>query len=365
MNTTALKALLTLALFAIILVTSAITFWDIPQQNAPHAGVSGSEMTAQDKIVFSLATSGNWSDSYQSTLVQEQIKALEESSDKHIRLRLYDRNQLGDDLRIVTGVQLGTIDIVSSVPSTQALAVPEAALMDTPGLFSSLEQFNALMAGEYRDVIQGYYNAAGLHLLTVYAYSYRQMSCKYPITRLADLRDLRIRIVENKYQEAYWKQLGATPIPYSFDELYFALSQDIVQAQENPVDILLSEKMMEVQNCIILTDHLPMIQVLAMNQARYEQLDEQTKARLNRFAENLRQSMIANMPTSEAIAVETLQSDYGMQLIKPEPSLKDAMRASNSAVLNMLREDLGAEKVDRFLAAVEEARRSVARQKER
>lgn len=354
------RAILTLALFAFVVIAAVLSSLERPADNALPPPFAEGPVNAHESAVFSLATSGNWSASFQGTLVQEQIKALETASGQRIKLRLYDRNQLGDDLRIVTGVQLGTIDIVSSVPSTQSLVVPEAALMDIPGLFTSLEQFNTLMAGDYKEVMQGYYNDAGLHLLTAYAYSYRQMSCKTPVKSLADLQGLRIRIVENKYQEAYWKQLGALPTPYSFNELYFVLSQDIVQAQENPADILLSEKLMDVQSCIMLTNHLPMVQALVMNEARYQQLDEQTREELNRFAENLRKSMITNMPVNAAIAIETLQSDYGMQLIYPEPAFNDALSSSNKAVLAMLREDLGDEKVDRFLNAVAETRHQLA-----
>ncbi len=358
MQATSVKAILTLALFVVILLLLISTL-ESPPNSVPSEKPAAAAADASEAVVFSLATSGNWSDSYQGTLVQAQIKALAEAAGQPIKLRLYDRNQLGDDLRIVTGVQLGTIDIVSSVPSTQSLVVPEAALMDIPGLFSTLEQFNLLMAGEYLDVMQGYYNAAGLQLLTVYAYSYRQMSCKFPIRNLSDLSELRLRIVENKYQEAFWKALGAIPTPYSFNELYFVLSQDIVQAQENPVDILLSERLMDLQNNIILTNHLPMVQVLVMNKSRYDGMDIEAKAALEQFCRNLRASMIANMPQKEAVVIETLQSDYGMTVIYPEKSLTNALYSANSSVLAMLREDLGDEKVERFLAAVQKTKSSL------
>ena len=89
-----------------------------------------------------------------------------------------------------------------------------------------------MMESGYMDVMQQYYNDAGLQLLGSFAYTFRQMSSNKPAQTLADLQGLRIRTMENRYHEIYWQAMGATSIPLVFSELYMALSQDTMDAQE-------------------------------------------------------------------------------------------------------------------------------------
>lgn len=328
-----------------------------PPSAVPVAAVPGEVQAPQEEALYlSLASCGNWTDSPQGGILAEQLERLEEESGGMVKIRSYDRYRLGDDVRVVHGVRLGTLDLIQSVPGSQTSAVPEAALLEVPGLFDSLEQWNAFLDGPYLDVMREYYSAAGMKLLGVFACSYRELSSDREIVTPQDLAGLRVRVLENGYHEAFWNGLGAHAVPYSFEELRFCLQEGIAQAQENPIGTLLAENLTDLQTSITVTDHLPMIYVLAMNEARYEALTEEQKNWMMGFAGHLREELIRQMPEREEQVLETLRNDYGIQVTEPSPELKEMFRQGGDAVLDLLRKNLGDEKVDQMLAEAEKIR---------
>jgi len=345
------------SIFLYFLVLVLLTGCGQPQSTvgseSPANQQDMAEGEAYSRIYLSMATSGNWSSSFKGKVLRQELERLEQDTDGAMKIKLYDRNRLGDELRIVSGVQLGTLDIVFSSPSTQVAAVPEVALLDVPGLFSSLEEWNALFSGDYQQVIGKYYEDAGLTLLSVFAFSYRQLSSREPVERLADLQGMRVRTIKNKYQEAFWNHMGAVAVPYDFEELYFCLYEQMADAQENLLDTMLEENLVEVQNCITFTNHQPLITVIAMNQETYQALTEEERQALHAFIESLKTQLIEQMPSSEEMLVETLNHDYGVRMIQPSQDLADRIAESRDAVLEMLREDLGEDKVNGLLAAVQ------------
>lgn len=305
---------------------------------------------------LSMATSGDWSTSFKGKVMGRQLKQLDLASGGALTIKLYDRSRLGDDGRLIAGVQQGTIDLVQSTPTAQIRAVPEVALLDVPGLLSTLEEWNALLDGPYRQELQGYYRDAGLQLIEVFAFSFRQLTSAVPVRGPEDLEGLRVRTTEDRYQEAFWNGLGAVAVPCRSDELYFSLYEGSVQAQEGLVDAMLTEDLVQVQHCITFTAHQPMISVIAMNLERYEQLAPQEQTQLEQFTAQLEQSLIDQMAVEEGKLVETLSNDYGITMIEPSPQLQRAVVLGRETVLELLRQDLGQEKVDRFLAAVADSR---------
>lgn len=301
-------------------------------------------------LCLSMATNGDWSSSFKGEIMEEELKALEERTEGKIRIRLYDRSRLGDDAHLISGVQAGTIDIVQSSPSTQVNAVPEAAFLDVPGLFDSLTDWNRLFEGEYRAYLDACYEKAGLQLLDVFAYSWRNLSSRESVEALSDLNGLRIRTMGNQYQNRFWESLGAQPVSYRYAELYFCLHEGMADAQENLLDVMLSDNLYEVQSSVTLTRHMPMVSVIAMNLERYRELTGEEKEELARFTAGLRTRLMAEMPEEEERILETLEHDYGIAVHTPSGEWKEAIREGSRSVLELLEKELGQESTDAFLS---------------
>ena len=326
-----------------------------PQAPEPPAPVE--ETTAAAEIpagrIFSMATNGDWTSSFKGKVLEKELQELSSRTEGAVKIRLYDRSRLGDDVHLVSGVLSGTIDMMQSSPASQVSAVPEAAFFEVPGLFSSLEEWNALLSGPYLQVMKGYYADAGLELLDVFAWSWRELSSKIPVQEPADLEGLRIRTIENPYQEAFWNSLGAVAVPYNYAELYFCLHEGIADAQENLPDVILLDNLYELQSCVTFTRHLPVINAVSMRKELYESLSPQEKEALAWLTADLKEKLLEQMPEEEERLVETLDHDYGLEMLEPSEALTAKIREGSGLILEMLRENLGDEKTDRFLEAVE------------
>ena len=310
---------------------------------------------AEETVQLAVAVSSDWTGVLRGEIFESTAEKLEEWSEGTLSIRLYDRGQLGDDADLIQGVQLGTLNIINGVPASQIAAVPEAALLDAPGIFSSVEQYNRMMENGYLDVMQGYYRQVGLQLLDSYAVSFRQLSSSQPIFSLADFQGLHIRTMETPYHTAYWSALGAVAMPIPYSELYFALRQGTVAAQENPLYNLISGRLYEVQQYLIQTNHAPMATNYVMNLEQYEALSPEHRSLLERFLEELKAEEIQRLPEEEASQLEQLSQEHGMEILTPSEELREQMQEASEPMLNLLRQDLGADVVDGFLEAVEAA----------
>ena len=322
----------------------------VPETTAESAQVPGR--------VFSMATNGDWTSSFKGKVMERELEELTARTGGAVKIRLYDRSRLGDDDHLISGVLAGTIDMMQSSPASQVSAVPEAAFFDVPGLFSTLEEWNALLSGPYRQVMKQYYADAGLELLDVFAWSWRELSSRVPVREPGDLAGLRIRTIKNPYHEAFWNGLGAVAVPYDYAELYFCLQEGIADAQENLPDVILVDNLYELQSCVTFTRHLPVINAVAMRKELYDSLLPQEREALIWLTADLKEKLLTQMPEEEARMVETLDHDYGLEMLEPSASLQEKIRESSGMILGLLREQLGDEKTNRFLEAVEEVRKT-------
>ena len=117
---------------------------------------SAVDTTQEENQVLSLsvATVGNWEGIVRGKVFDEYAEKLSEWSDGTMEIKLYDAGSLGDDKDLIEGVKLGTLNIINSCPAYQTDVVPEAALLDAPGLYTSIEQYNIMMESGYMDVMQ-------------------------------------------------------------------------------------------------------------------------------------------------------------------------------------------------------------------
>ncbi|MCD8077842.1 MAG: TRAP transporter substrate-binding protein [Lachnospiraceae bacterium] len=319
--------------------------------------------TAEETVYLSVATSGNWENIIRGELFEEYTEKLSAWSDGEIVMKIYYDGELGTDLELIAGVQEGTLCIVNLVPTYQTSAVPEAALLDIPGLFETTEEFNYFIDNYYMDSLQEYYQAAGIRLLTCSAFSFRQLTSNQEVTSLTDLKGLKLRTMESEYQIAFWQSMGATVIPLSFTEVRLAIQQGILDAQENPLGYMITTNLIGVQDYVILTNHLPMISTYLMNEEQYQALSEEDRELLQRFMDEMSQELVEQEPAEEDEILEELTAQ-GVQISEASKDIREGIQAGKEVVIGMLREDLGAEVVDDYLEQVAEAKEAYAAENE-
>lgn len=181
---------------------------------------------------------------------------MEEKSNGRIKVELYPNGQLGNDRELQESVQMGQLVSMSTGLTQQTNFVPELSVMDVPFAFDNAEQVAALFADEtFWDYLSGLYEQRGFKLIGENFQGFRLMTSNKPIHTVADCKGLSMRVIESPTPMAIWGALGANPTPVSFNELYTALQQGVVDAQENPIQLIYSMKFYEQQKYIINTNH--------------------------------------------------------------------------------------------------------------
>lgn len=198
-------------------------------------------------------------------------KLVNEKSKGQLKIDVYANSQLGVDRALVEGMQMGTIDMVVTGSAPLAGFVPPLQVIDLPFMFKSYDSAHSVLDGPFSDDLKKLFDGKGFRALSFWEIGFRQVTnSKRPIKTPEDVKGLKIRVVENPIHQMTWTLLGAQPTPMAMTEVYNALQQRTIDAQENPANLLISEKLYEVQKYASLTGHVytaavPMISDKAWN----------------------------------------------------------------------------------------------------
>ena len=309
---------------------------------------SDTQQDDEDVLYLTMATTGNWEELLRGDLMEEYSKKLYEWSDGKMILTTLYNGVLGNDLELVRAVQEGTISIVNSVPSYQSGIVPEAALLDVPGLFESVEEYNTFMKENYLVFMQRRYKKKGIHLISSTAYTFRVLTSNREIQSLDDIRGLKIRTMENKYQMEFWQNMGAIVSPLYWAQVRTAIQQGMVEAQENPVGYMKSSDLADVQDYVCMTNHMPMISNVIINEEQFQSMTKEQQELLTRMFQEMDAELARRQPEEDQQLIEELKVN-GCVVSEPGEDIQEAIREAGKSVLDTLREDLGNSVVDEFL----------------
>jgi len=288
--------------------------------------------------------------------VTQKIKEMiEQRSNGKIKVEVYLDNQLGGDREILEGCQVGGIAMVSQTTAPQVTFIPELAVFDIPMLFDNLDLARKALSGPFRQKLEPLYEKAGLKLLLFEPIYYRETTTNKPIKTINDFKGLKIRTMENKYHMAFWKALGANPTPLNFSELYIALQQGIVDAQENPYEIVWANKFYEVQKYLVNTHHICFILSIVMNKGLYDSMPAEYKKiitdSMNEAGNMLFENAKAN---NQALLANVVKQ--GMTVIELTDDMKQGMNKAAKGVEQMVRKDVGDGIVDELMTAIKNAK---------
>ena len=213
-------------------------------------------------------------------------KKIAEISNGSIEATIYPNAQMGGDRELVEGVQAGNLAITTSSPAPQANFVPSAAIFDLPFAFATIDEIDKTFKDpEFVKALGAEYEKAGFHLLGISNLGFRITTANKAIITPEDLKGLTIRTMENKNHIEMWRKLGANPTPLAFNELYTALQQSTVDGQENPMELIYTQKYFEQQTDISKTNHIPHCLCWVMNLAQYDALTEEQKKQVDEAAD--------------------------------------------------------------------------------
>lgn len=280
---------------------------------------------------------------------------VEEKSGGCITVDVYSGSQLGTYGEMMQGMQTGDVGGMIFQPSPAVSFVPALAALDIPYAFlnCSQEQIDkALNHSDYTKLLTADLEKAGCRFVSIaQAGTFREVTSSKPIRSAADFAGLKIRTLENNNHIAFWKAVGANPTPVAFGELYLALQQGLVAAQENPYDTSLNAGFPEVQKYLVETHHILYPNLFIVSKAVFDPMPENYKKVFFEAAAEARKYAEKTMAES-ATADRKRMVDAGMEdIVLPDSELQ-ILAEKGAGVIDLVKKQIGAETVDAFLAAL-------------
>ncbi|MDR1082120.1 MAG: DctP family TRAP transporter solute-binding subunit [Deltaproteobacteria bacterium] len=157
---------------------------------------------------------------------------------------------------LIERTQMGEIDLI--VTSTAPLYgfTSDFLAFDLPYLFDDAITARSVLDGPFGEMTLLKAEGAGLVGLAYFENGLRHMTtAAKPVSVPGDLKGLKIRTMESRFDMEVFRTLGADPVPLAFRDLYDTLKAGTVDGQENPLPVIVTSRLFEVQNNLTLTGH--------------------------------------------------------------------------------------------------------------
>ncbi len=180
-----------------------------------------------------------------------------EATDGRYEIQVFPASQLGNETALNEALSLGTIDIIYTGPAFMAQSYPPIGISDFPFTLRGYDHWQAYAVSDlFGELSGGYEDVTGNHVAAMTYYGARHVTSNVPIMSPDDMDGLKIRTPNAPAYQLFPEVTGANPTPMAFAEVYLALQQGVVDAQENPLPTIQSQAFHEVQSNINLTGHI-------------------------------------------------------------------------------------------------------------
>jgi tripartite ATP-independent transporter DctP family solute receptor len=273
-------------------------------------------------------------------LFAEQV---EKASGGKMRVRAIGAAALGPDTQMQQALIGGAQEMMVGSTATLVGISKEMALWDTPFLFNSAKEADALLDGPVGDKVRAKLQDKGLVGLVYWENGFRNLTnSKRPISKMEDLSGIKLRVMQNNVFLDSFKTLGTNAVPLAFSELFGALETGTVDGQENPFNTILSSKFYEVQKYLTVTNHVYSPWIVLVSKKWWDGLSAAEQKVLMDAAKASRDFERQDTRAEAAGAVAELKKK-GMQVNELSPAEAARMRSSLTRVYASIGASVGME----------------------
>ena len=174
------------------------------------------------------------------------------------QIEVFPASTLGKESDINQGLTLGTVDIIYTGQLFTGRTYGPLAIGGAPFMFRDFSHWNAYANSSlFQELAEGYrQKSGGNKMVAITYYGERHVTSNKPINKPEDMKGLKIRVPDAPLYTMFPRAVGANPTPIAFAEVYLALQNGTVDAQENPLPTIDAKKFYEVQKYIVLTGHI-------------------------------------------------------------------------------------------------------------
>ena len=186
------------------------------------------------------------------------VERIKNESGGRMEIQIFPNNQLGGDTDVLSQLRSGAVQFFNLSPGILSILVPAAFINGVGFAFKDYKQVWAAMDGGLGDHVRTQISKVGLRAFEkIWDNGYRQTTTSTkPIVKPEDFRGLKIRVPVSPLWTSLFKALGSSPASINFAEVYTALQTKTVEAQENPLAIIDTGRLYEVQKYCSMTNHM-------------------------------------------------------------------------------------------------------------
>jgi tripartite ATP-independent transporter DctP family solute receptor len=232
-------------------------------------------------------------------------------------IEVFPASTLGKETDINQGLTLGTVDIIYTGQLFVGRTYGPLAIGGAPYMFRDFNHWKAFATSPlFAELSEGYrQKSGGNKVVAITYYGERHVTSNKPINKPEDMKGLKIRVPDAPLYTMFPRAVGANPTPIAFAEVYLALQNGTVDAQENPLPTIEAKKFYEVQKFIVLTGHITDALLTIVGGPTWSKLSDADK---KVFEEVLREAA-ARSTTQIVDAEQKLVADFakrGKEVVK-------------------------------------------------
>ncbi len=258
---------------------------------------------------------------------KEACDKIRQASNGRLDISIYPNSQLGGDTAMISQVISGAMEMYILPIDLLAPRNPICGITGVGFAFPDYDHVWAAMDGDLGRMLRGTVADMGLYCLeNSYDHGFRHVTTRTkPIVTAEDLKGFKIRLPVAPFLISLFRHLGAAPTALNFNEVYSALQTGIMDGQENPLVLIDTAKLYEVQKYCSLTGHVWSGFHVAFNMATWKKLppDLQDLVATTFAAASAAQRQDFKTMTE---AEQKNLSEKGLTFNKPDPkSFRDAL----------------------------------------
>ena len=213
------------------------------------------------------------------------VARVSELTDGKLTIDYYPNSELGGDADIIRQVQANDLQMTLCQTAPLVSFIPEMAVFDLPMVFSKYDgdTINDVLNGDndFTAAISAAYEKAGLHILGfLQNATYRLTTSNIDLSTLDGFKGMQIRTMENKNHMAFWTAIGAEPTPLAWPEVYIALQNGTIDAEENAADTCVGANFQEVQKYLSCTNHILYCNQICISKDAWDELGPELQSAL-------------------------------------------------------------------------------------
>ncbi len=247
-------------------------------------------------------------------LIDEMAENVAEQTDGRVTIDVFPNSQLGSETEMLEQVQLGTMESAAIMVGTMQALDMRMAIEDLPYMWKDIDHAREAYKGEFGDYLAEVMADQDMTKIGYLEWGFRHVTNNTrPIVEAEDMHGLSIRVAETSLRVDAFEQIGALPTVMAFSEVYGALQQGALDAQENPLANIVAPKFDEVQKYLSLTGHFYNTIMMVVATDIWDQISEDDQQTILDEANRISEEVTVINDQKEDEYVQELK-DRGMEV---------------------------------------------------